>query len=46
MGKKGNLVRMKVEFEHCPLMDSEKHIKNESDLDEMLGDLKLKLFGK
>lgn len=46
MNSKNNLVRLKVEFEHTPIMDVTKKIRNEEEFDEMVGDLRIKFFGK
>ena len=46
MGNKNNRLRMRVSFENIPIMDEKKNVRDEDDFDEMIGSLKLKLFGK
>lgn len=46
MAKRDNLVRLRVEFEHVPIMDANKQVKDINDFDDLVGELKLKLFGK
>lgn len=45
MAKKNNLFRMKFEFENIPIMDVRKSIRDEKEFDDILGNVKKKIFG-
>lgn len=44
--RKSNMVTMKVNFEDIPIMERTDRINNPADLDDMVKDLKTKLFGR
>lgn len=46
MSKKNGIGRLKFEFENIPIMDVRRSIRDEDDFDDMIGNLKLKLFGR
>lgn len=46
MTNSNNRLRFKVDFENTPIMDIEKTINGKDDFDDMVGNLRLKIFGK
>jgi len=47
MGKShNNRMHFKVDFENTPLLNIKKNIDDEKDFDDIVGSLRLKLFGK
>jgi len=43
---KNNMINMKVSFENIPIIDSTTRVKNGKEFDDMIKDLRQKLFGR
>lgn len=46
MKAKNNQIRLRIDFEDSPLIDQNKVIKSPADIDDMITDVKKKLYGK
>lgn len=46
MSNKDRLLQFKVDFENQPIFKAKKQVRTEEDFDDIIGGLKLKLFGK